>query len=138
MVGATVRHVKYGEGRISKEEDGKVFIDFPIGEKVFPYRTLTKFITCDDPVLQEEYIQKATMQAAEKEKADEARKEEIKDLVQKIGERKSEKRSSDSNKYPSWIKFEGPQNERQPHEMVCVEENGKKLYILNYVKKHLE
>lgn len=135
MVGAIVRHAKYGEGTITKEEDGNVYIDFSIGEKVFPYRTLTKFVTCDDPAIQEEYLKKAAMQTTEKEKAAEAKKEEIKELVQKISEKKSERRSSDSKKYPSWIKFEGPQNERQPHEMVSVEDDGKTLYILNYVKK---
>ena len=38
-------------------------------------------------------------------------------------------------KYDCWLKFEGPQNEMLPHEVMCVKDGNKVLYILNYVKR---
>jgi hypothetical protein len=135
MVGITVNHVKYGKGTITKEEDGKIYVNFEVGEKIFPYYTFEKFLTCDDPKIQEEIINKANSQKAEKEKAEEAKKAEIKRIAEEGAVKRAIRQSSKSKKYSSWIKFEGPQNEKQPHEMVSVQDNGKTLYILNYVKR---
>lgn len=40
-----------------------------------------------------------------------------------------------SKKYNSWIKFEGPQYETQIHDVISVREQGRTLYILNYVRR---
>ncbi|WP_035765026.1 hypothetical protein [Butyrivibrio sp. NC2002] len=135
MVGATVKHIKFGEGTILKEEDGKVYVKFGVDEKIFPYYSFEKFFTCDDPKVQEEITHKANAQKEQKEKAEEDKKAEIKRLVNENVVKRDIRRTSNSNKYSSWIKFEGPQNENQPHEMVSVQDNGKTLYILNYVKR---
>ena len=33
MSNKTVKHIRFGEGIITKEENGKVFIQFEVGEK---------------------------------------------------------------------------------------------------------
>ena len=43
--------------------------------------------------------------------------------------------TSPTKKYDNWIKFEGPQNELLPHEVMCVKDADRTLYILNYVKR---
>lgn len=43
--------------------------------------------------------------------------------------------TSPKKKYNCWIKFEGPQNEMMPHEMIGVKDGNRTIYILNYVKR---
>lgn len=54
-------------------------------------------------------------------------------LVNLQGEKRMSKTSS--KKYNSWIKFEGSQYETQTHNVVSVSEQGRTLYILNYVRR---
>lgn len=43
--------------------------------------------------------------------------------------------TSPKKKYNCWLKFEGPQNEMLPHEVISVKDGNRTLYILNYVKR---
>ena len=134
MIGKTVKHIRFGEGTITKEEKGKVYIQFDFGEKIFPYASFEKYLACDDHDLQKEFLEKAKAFKAEKEISEGKRSEELKKSLEKISDNKRNSYSRPTKKYNCWIKFEGPQNEMLPHEVMRVKDGNKTLFILNYVK----
>ena len=135
MSNKTVKHIRFGEGIITKEENGKVFIQFEVGEKKFPYTSFEKYVTCHDTTLQEEFLKKAEISKAVQEASESKRRERIKESMERINENKRKINTSSSKDYNCWIKFEGPQNEMLPHEVMGVKDGNRTLYILNYVKR---
>ena len=135
MSNKTVKHISFGEGIITKEKDGKVFVQFEIGEKKFPYTSFEKYVTCYDTTLQEEFLKKAEISKAEKRTSESKKREKIKASIDRINVNKRKISTSSSKDYNCWIKFEGPQNEMLPHEVIRVKDGDKTLYILNYVKR---
>lgn len=135
MVGETVRHMRFGEGIIIKEENGKIHVKFNEGEKIFPYASFEKHVTCDNPETQKSILVKAATIKAEKAAS------ESKSTVNLIkpdnrNRNKGKGRKSNTSKdYNAWIKFEGRQNEKQKHDVVSVVDGDKTLYILNYHRK---
>lgn len=135
MTDKTVKHIRFGDGTITKEENGKVTIQFEIGEKIFPYTSFENYLTCVDSALQDEYLKKAEKTRAEKEASERKRREEVKKNLEQKALNKSKRIYSSSKEYNCWIKFEGPQNEMLQHEVMEVKDGNKTLYILNYVKR---
>ena len=132
MVGETVRHIRFGEGIIIKEENGKIHVKFNEGEKKFPYASFEKYVTCDNPETQKSILEKAAAIKEESEKKSTVNHIEPDNRNRIKGKGR---KSNTSKDYNSWIKFEGRQNEKQKHDVVSVMDGDKTLYILNYHRK---
>lgn len=135
MIGATVNHLRYGKGVVTKEEDGKIYANFESGDKIFPYISFEKYVTFENPELQKEILEKAKFLKAEQENIDIQRREEIKKSLEENAQKQKQRKSNDSKKYNSWIKLEGQQDERKKHDAISVKDGEKTLYILNYNRK---
>ncbi len=135
MIGKTVRHIRYGTGAITREENGKVYVQFDAGEKLFPYTSFETYLVCDDPDCQREFLRKAEIFRDAKEKSEKKKREEINSSLDVSAEKNHRYRSTSSKGYNCWIKFEGQQNEMVPHEVMQVKDGGRTIYILNYVRR---
>ena len=135
MIGETVRHIRFGKGIIIKEENGKIYVKFNEGKRIFPYASFEKHVTCDNPETQKSILVKAATIKAEK--AESKSKSTVNDIKPDNRNSNNEKRrkSNASKDYNAWIKFEGSQNEKQKHDVVSVVDGDKTLYILNYHRK---
>ncbi len=135
MADKTVKHIRFGEGIIIAEDNGKVYVRFAEGEKIFPYSSFEKYLACNDPAVQVDFLKKAALYKAEKEFAENERVEAIKANIKQANTTNNKRNYRTSKRYDNWIKFDGPQNESLPHEVMCVKDADRTLYILNYVRR---
>lgn len=135
MADKTVKHIRFGEGIIIREENGKVSVRFAEGEKILPYSSFEKYLMCNDSAIQDEFFEKAEKLKRERELSENKKLEAIRKSLRQVDVNSKKRNSKPTKRYDNWIKFEGPQNELLPQEVMCVKDADRTLYILNYVKR---